>query len=321
MENIEAFERNKSNTKYFWTAIAILTILTLGLSYLYLQERKLNQIKEAKIEQQIRAQYHASHKIDSIQNEISYKILEINRLGGDVSVLKKIKDELIADKKLVDSKRVTDYKSFEQRIYNYEMVLKKKDDEILQLKKQYGELLSKNENLNTKYESLYTENSGLKTERQQLADSINKVKATNRELSEKVTQASALRAETINVYAINSRGREKDGGNYSARKLEKLRISFHLAENNLTKTEPKEIVMRILDPSGTILADMATGAGVFLHKGQEMIYTLKRTENYTNNHQLVEMIYFRGQDYRPGKYGIELYAEGFKIGTGHFEVR
>jgi organic radical activating enzyme len=42
---------------------------------------------------------------------------------------------------------------------------------------------------------------------------------------------------------------------------------------------------------------------------------------YENNHQSVEVSYARPNAYREGKHEIELYAEGFLIGLGSFEVR
>jgi hypothetical protein len=133
--------------------------------------------------------------------------------------------------------------------------------------------------------------------------------------------ASALRAETINVYAISVKGREREATGINSRKVDKIRISFHLVDNSLAKQEEKEIFVRILEPTGAIIADMATGSGVFKYNKQELIYTTLKRENYTNSHQLVEILYARGQAYRQGKYSIELYCEGYKIGQGTFDVK
>ncbi len=311
---MEELERNNNNTKYFWMAIAVLTALCGGLGYLYLQERRLNAEKQEKIEKQIQDRLFAQAKIDSITRELSYKILEINKLGGEVASLKKVKDELEADRKMLSSKKITDFKAFELKINNYQKLLDEKDQDIARLKRDFGALANKNEELNS-------ENEGLKNERKQLSDSISAVTARNRDLSEKVNMAAALRAETVNVYAISNRGRERDGGAYNARKIDKLRISFHLVDNPLTKLDDKDILMRILDPAGSVLSDMATGSGSFSYKGQELIYTAKKREHYTNTHQLVEIVYSRSQDYKPGKYQIELYSEGVLIGKGGFDVK
>jgi hypothetical protein len=311
---MEANERNNTNTKFFWLAIAVLTGLSIGLGYLYLHERKINMLKEEALEKQIQERLEAKVKIDSISQQLSFKILEINKLGGEVASLKKIKDQLEADKILLSARKIPDMRGFERKIADYQKVLDEKDIEIVKLRSAFGQLTNKNDQLNT-------ENEGLKNERKQLSDSINAVTAQNKLLADKVTKAAALRAETINVYAISGRGRERDGGNYNARRIDKLRVSFHLVDNPLTALEEKDIFLRLLDPSGTVLSDMATGSGIFAYNGQDLIYTIKKRERYVNTHQLVEIIYSRNLDYKPGKYQIELYAEGYMIGRGGFDVK
>ena len=311
MENIN---RNSNSTKYFIAAITVLALLSAGLGYLYLGEKKLNEEKQIKLEQQINEQIAATAQIDSMSRELNLKIIEVRKLGGDVSSYQLIKANLEADRKQLLSQKNVDFKSFDAKIKNYQDLLTQKDAELQKLRNENGELASQNQTLNS-------ENTDLKSDKLKLADSINTVTTKNRELTDKVTQAAALRAETINVYAISTKGKEREGGAYKARKLDKIRISFHLVDNPLTKQEEKEIFIRVLEPSGNIISDMAAGSGIFLHKGQEMIYTIKKRDFYSNSHQLVEVVYSRGQDYKQGKYGIELYSEGYKIGQGSFDVK
>ena len=96
---------------------------------------------------------------------------------------------------------------------------------------------------------------------------------------------------------------------------------YTLLDNPLTKEEPKDVFVRVLDPSGAVVSDMANGSGTFTVDGNETIYTTKQTVNYTSNGQNVELLYTRGIPYKPGKYTVELYSEGFRIGSGEFAVR
>jgi hypothetical protein len=306
--------KNHQNTKYFWAAIAVLTMLSGGLGFLYLEEKKANKQKQLNIEDKIKEQVFLNAKLDSISRELTLKIDEVKKLGGDYSSLQLIKNNLETDKRQLTSLKNLNIKEYEKKIRNYEALLVSKDQDLDKLRQENGLLSSKNQTLND-------ENSGLKTDKMRLADSINLVSAKNKELSEKVTLAAALRAETINVYAVSSKGKERNGVSFSARRVDKIRISFHLGDNPLTKQEPKEIFIRLLDPTGAIIADNLTGAGTFFYNGQETIYTAKKKEFYTNSHQLVEFLYARGQEYKIGKYNIELYCEGFKIGTGSFDVK
>ena len=103
------------------------------------------------------------------------------------------------------------------------------------------------------------------------------VSTKNQELAEKVTIAAALRAEAVTVNGINARGKESDGGTYKAKRVDKIHVSVLLAPNGLAKQDEKVLYMRILDPSGAVVSDLATGSGEFTYNGQGMIYTAMQT--------------------------------------------
>ena len=47
-----------------------------------------------------------------------------------------------------------------------------------------------------------------------------------------------------------------------------------------------------------------------------------QTVSYSNDNQEVAVLYSRGGVvYKPGKYSIEMYSEGFAIGNGTFIIR
>ena len=125
----------------------------------------------------------------------------------------------------------------------------------------------------------------------------------------------------MKVFAVNSRGKVKEDDQYKAKRIDKIKLTYALADNPLTAEEPKEVYVRVLDPDGAVVSDMANGSGTFQANGDEMVYTVKQTVTYDRNGKNVELLYSRGTQYRPGKYVIELYSEGFKIGAGEFAVR
>jgi hypothetical protein len=203
---------------------------------------------------------------------------------------------------------------YEAKIKQYEAFLIEKDTLISNLQRE-------NVTLATNVKVLDEENSGLKTERQKLADSVTTVVSKNEELATKVTRAAALKAQNVKVFAVNSKGKVKEDDSYKAKRLDKIKLVYTLLDNPLTKEEPKDVYVRVLDPSGAVVSDMANGSGTFNVDGNETIYTTKQTVNYTNNGKNVELLYTRGIPYKAGKYTVELYSEGFRIGQGEFAVR
>jgi hypothetical protein len=152
-----------------------------------------------------------------------------------------------------------------------------------------------------------------------LNSKVSEVSSQNEDLRKKVNVGSALKAVNVQVVGLTSRGKERDG-ELKNRKVDQLKISFILPSNPLTERNNKEVYMRVLDPNGAVLNDMSRG-GILNFANQEIGYSLKQNVAYTNDDQKVEMFYKKEVVFKSGKYVIEIYSEGFKIGTGSFLVK
>jgi FtsZ-binding cell division protein ZapB len=215
---------------------------------------------------------------------------------------------------------------YEGKIKSYESLLATKEAELVKLREENGVLTNENQDLKTQTETLRGENQGIaKSAAESKAEASKRIEeesAKNKVLSEKVAKAAALKTEFVKVIGINEKGKESEEKKYKAKKLAKIKVVFQLAKNDLTEKERKTVFIRVLDPDGSTIFDASTGSGNFTFNGQELAYTTRGDLNYDNENLYIEMIYNRGgTPYREGQYKVELYAEGFKIGTGGFEVK
>lgn len=295
-------------------ALVIMTIAAIVAGYLYFDLKKVAENQEITISERVEEISTTRVKLDSISTALDAKIAEVQKLGGDVSELEKVKAQLEEDKASLRKGNRISLSKYEAKIKQYEAFLVEKDTLIANLQRE-------NVTLATNVQVLDQENAGLKTERQQLTDSVTSVVSKNQELSTKVTRAAALKAQNVKVFAVNAKGKVKDDDAYKAKRLDKIKLTYKLLDNPLTKEEPKEVFVRVLDPQGAVVSDMANGSGTFMVDGNETIYTTKQTVDYTSDGKNVELLYTRGIPYKPGKYTIELYSEGFRIGAGEFAVR
>ncbi|MDF5691763.1 hypothetical protein [Aquirufa aurantiipilula] len=303
-------------------ALIVLAVLTAVLGVLYFRSNQLTQEQAVNIEEKATELANTRMKLDSISTQLDAKIEEIKALGGQVSDLEALKVQLEQDKSSLKKANHATIASYEAKIKEYDLVLTQKDADIVELKKQNGILTENNQVLTTQNQTLNTENTGLKTENKTLADTLSEVTAKNKELARKVSIAAALKAQSLRVLSVNSKGKEAEKSRFNGKKIEKLKITFNLASNPITKLENKTIFVRVLDADGAIVSDEAAGSGKFTQDGKEMVYTAKQVVTYSNNNQAVDVFYSRGGvAYKPGKYTIELYSEGFAIGTGGFEVK
>lgn len=305
--------RSKSNGALL-AALIIMTGLAGISSYLYFDQKKVSENQEVTISERVEELSTTRVKLDSISTALDAKIAEVQKLGGDVTELEKVKAQLEADKASLRKGNRISIAKYETKIKQYEAFLVEKDSLIADLQRE-------NVTLANNVKVLDEENTGLKTDRQRLSDSVTTVVAQNQDLSTKVTRAAALKAQNVKVFSVNAKGKVKEDDAYKAKRLDKIKLVYTLLDNPLTKEEPKEVFVRVLDPTGAVVSDMANGSGTFTVDGNETIYTTKQTVNYTSNGQNVELLYTRGIPYKPGKYTVELYSEGFRIGSGEFAVR
>lgn len=306
-------QRSKTNGALL-AALIIMTGLAGVSSYLYFDQKKESENQEVTISERVEELSTTRTKLDSISTALDAKIAEVQKLGGDVTELEKVKAQLEQDKASLRRGNRVSISKYEAKIKQYEAFLVEKDTLIANLQRE-------NVTLASNVKVLDEENTGLKTQRQVLRDSVTTYASQNQELSTKVTRASALRAQNVKVFAVNARGKVKEDDSYKAKKLDKIKLTYTLLDNPLTREEPKEVYVRVLDPTGAVVSDMANGSGTFSVDGNETIYTTKQTVSYTNNNQNVELLYSRGIPYKPGKYTVELYSEGFRIGAGEFAIR
>lgn len=204
---------------------------------------------------------------------------------------------------------LADQRMFRQRATSLEKQLRQKDEDIAKLKEDN--------------EALFGENTQLKTAQNQLSDTISTLKSNNLSLTEQVAIASRLQAEKIAVNIINNRGKEKDDNDaeFRARQVDKIKISFNLAKNDVAPKETKEIMMRLIEPDGAALYNLSTGSGTFLLNGEETFYTAKRDIVFDNTQQAVSFTYSKGAEYKRGQHTVELYADGFLIGKTEFTLK
>lgn len=296
-----ASEPKKSNKTLIYVVVGLAILLVAALVVNFIRE---NNLKERNAELMI-----AYSRLDSIGTEMQSKILEIEELGGDIDTLQMIKDSLEVEKAGLLEFRKRSYKEINRlkgRVEGYRELLVLKDTEIAELKKV-------NENL-------VVENTELKTERNELNQNLRAAKKTEEKLTEKVQIASRLEIENIKVAALNQKGKAKED-EFRARQIDKLKVDFNITKNDVAPVSGKEILMRIIDDNDNVLFDVARGSGTFVLDGKETFYTAKQEILFDNSQQVVSFLYDKGSEYLPGRYVMEVYTEGYLMGSKSFRVK
>jgi DNA repair exonuclease SbcCD ATPase subunit len=245
-------------------------------------------------------------RLNDVNLELEQKINEIAKLGGDVTELEKAKAEVMAELKRSNTRNSKAIKELKDRLSGYEELLKIKDDEIDKLKSVNKELFS--------------ENRTLKTKQNVLSDSLNRVTKNKEELATKVAIASQLKAENISLVSVSSKGREKEPP-FRKKQLEKIKIEFTIADNKVAPIEGKQIMIRVIDENGQPIFDTAKGSGTFMVNGKEEFYTAAQEILFDNTGQKLIFTYDKGSEYIAGTYQVEIYTDGYLMGTTKFDVK
>jgi len=294
----------KSNRASIIIAImAVVIIVQFVKIYLDSQEKQEITGQLTTTEQELAT---TMQQLTEIKAELDSKIAEVQKLGGDISDLQKAKEEIETELRRKIRANGKEIKALKDRVEGYELLLKNKDEEI--------------EKLKSVNKGLLTENRTLKTEKNELGDSLNRLSQTKEELASKVAIASQLKAENIRIVALNDRGKERESP-FRGRQVDKLKVNFNIAENEVAPIEGKKIIIRILDENGQVIFDVARGSGTFIFEGREEFYTSAQEILFDNTKQKLSFVYEKGSEYAAGNYKLEVYTDGYLMGKGNFIVK
>ena len=307
--------RSNNSRVLLWVALVLVLLGINGvLFYLNQQKGQKNEVlttevlaKDGKLQEQIK-QYEAL-KADFERQSQELQALGLSNDSLESKIASVNSDLLKLRSFKAGSFSISQQNLFKQRAQNLEGQLRKKDDDIAQLKKDN--------------ETLYTETSTLKEKQNKLTDTISTIARTNRELTDKVTVASHLQADNIKIAIITSKNKEKvdDKEEFKAKRVEKVKITANMARNDVSPKETKAVYLRILEPDGAALYNLSTGGGTFTVDGQEAFYTQKQDVVYDNTRQKMEFIYAKGAEYKKGLHTVELYESGQLMGKTTFTLK
>jgi hypothetical protein len=303
-KSISKPENKKSNKNTLIVVILIIIVLAQAVKiYLDHQESiiKENQLINTEEDLAITMQ-----NLTDISNELDQKIIEIEQLGGDITELEKAKAEVEAElgrTRRRDRQAIADLKD---KVDGFQELLKLKDEEIVKLKEVNQVLL--------------TENTTLKTQKNVLYDSLSQVNKSKNVLASKVAIASQLKVENIQIWGISDRGKEREMP-AKAKQIDKIKVSFNIAQNDVAPIEGKNIIIRIVDEKNQVIFDIARGSGTFMYNDKEEFFTANQEILFDNTKQQLSFEYSKGSKYESGVYLLEIYTDGYKMGSLQFEVK
>lgn len=297
---------NKANIRNIITTVLILALLGTWAYIIY----DKNKTKE-KIEQRDSTIVSTMTMRDQLQKELDdatlhYDMLKTANSQKDSTII--ARDHEIEEKK--------------SRIQSLLSQVRVNNSQLQEARNLIASLRVDLQSYQQQIETLKGENLQLTQAKEQVTHERNLVqknydsaKEVIRNKEEIIDVGSTLHASNFDIVGIHEKG-SKEKETSTAKKVDKLRISFDLDENLITPTGTKDIFVCITAPDGTPIGVEALGSGTFITRdGIEKMYTSKLQIEYTQNKkQHVSFDWRQNSKFSVGNYKIEVYNNGFKIG-------
>jgi len=169
---------------------------------------------------------------------------------------------------------------------------------------------------------LKTENATLTTQNQVISTERDSVVSSNVDLRQK---GSVLVVSNIRMNPIDlRRSGKKEKETSKAKRVDIFRIVFDIVENRIAESGPKEMFVRIINPSGKLLSNAAYGSGVTTDaEGNSVNYTLSKQIQLQTNQRVdnVTLDWQQESNYEKGDYVLEIYNSGFQVGKGTIHLK
>jgi hypothetical protein len=227
---------------------------------------------------------------NSLKNEVADKNSNINKLKNEINSLLSKNNATKAD-------------------------LQRAKALIAQLNQTIANLEVENARLTGENQVLASNNTQLTQEKQVLQTNLQTATAEKDELAQTVDVASTFSASNIEITPINERRGGKEKTTTTAKKVDKLVVSFDV-ENRVARSGPADIYVIVTGPDGKVITDPAGASTLTTRKDGDRPYTYKTTVQYEQGTRKSVQVPLRQDHFQTGDYKIEIYQNGFKIAEG-----
>jgi hypothetical protein len=309
MENASMQSPNDQNRKskaLLYTIIGVLLALNAGLFYFW-QKRSDHDNKTTAQNESLKKDTAA---LNRALEQAQYLITKYQRDSAALTDNNKDLSEEVVSKKNELAKLYAQLKT-EKNVSAAK--LKELQDKIRDLMDQLSNLEKQNTELREVNAKLESENVAVIKRNKELATDRQKYKNIAQRL-----QATGLKVEALKKKWLSG----KVGTTNKAKDVEAIRISFSLAENKVADAGEKTVYVKITGPEGVTLTNPGNEGGTFDFENNQSKYTYKMTVLYEQEAKTAEVTKWSpSKDLKKGKYSIELYCEGFKIGEQNLDLK
>jgi chaperonin cofactor prefoldin len=186
---------------------------------------------------------------------------------------------------------------------------------IEELNAQIENLQAENTRLTGENQTLTTEKTQLITEKETLQTDLATTQTEKKALEQTVDVGSTFSASNIAIVPINEKSGGKEKETTTAKKVDKLVVSFDV-ENRIAKSGPTDMYVMVTAPDGKVISVENVGGTFTTREEGDKTFTSKITVNYEQGKRQNVQLPLIQDKFQTGDYKIQVYQNGFKIGEG-----
>lgn len=283
--------------------IVVLSALVLSLSGFLLYDSLNNELSQAEIQEQfsdLKSDY------EFIQKDLEVAVNDVNFSNKEIIAQKKrietlLKKNNISQEELMEAKRIM--RNISQTfIKNYQ-------NKLIVLNNQVTTLDTEKQKLREENEKVTTEVVVLKDKVSELDRKIENEKVISKKKDELINYASKLSLSNFILRSFKVRNSGKEVETDKASRIDRIKFSFDINENILSKDGQKVLYMLIKKPSGEIATFSNKTSGVFNYNNRKMLYSDKTTLNYQKGQDQKLEFVWDNEDFSRGDYIMEVYEQ------------
>ena len=297
----------KNSSLIYWVVIVVLLV---GCVYLFWRNNQDKNLAQAAKTEDIK-------KIDSV-------VTDRNSLQKDFDAASGKIDQLVSTVAKQDTQLQNNKAAMAKLQGQIKTILNNKNATQAELKKareMITELTGKSRMYEERIAVLEKENQQLTGEKVVLTHERDSTVEKNIALKK---AGSVLAAANIRMEAIHKRRNGKERETSKAKKADILRITFDIVENRIAESGTKQIYLRILAPGGAVLSTPSNASGAMTNaKGESVQFSVLKNIMLTQGQPVKDLMVDWNQDgdYTKGSYYIEVWSEGYKVGSGNVELK
>lgn len=317
--------QNDNRNKILGIAIAaIIALLGLNAYLLY------NKSKLTTANSQLSTQLDETSKLKlELEQQYNESLSKLEEMRGDNeemnAMIDKQKSELQAQKNQISN------------LLKNKGDLAKAKEQIAQLITQRDQFMAQLEELKMKNEQLTADNTKLTNDLQTekantesltaakaaLVSEKENLSAQNEKLSSKVTRASVIPVSKVEITGLKIDSKNKEHKKRYAKNIDRLRVCFDAAANDITEGGNETFFIRLINPTGETLAreDMGSGTLTTSDTKEKVRYTSSKDINYSKTATQVCLNWDQSEALAKGVYQVEIYNKGYKCGEGSFKLK